>query len=283
MAKLKTEWKRIGRSGPTVDGRTIEPTILTQVAKNYDKELFTALIWPDHNRWLNFGTVEDLRAEKNTEGGVDLFAILSPNENYLYENKYGQYLFTSMELMPNFRESGEWYLTGMAATDKPASAATSEMRFAKIDDKNALVAVFTENQPYQFSDDEEPGWFKRFTEKFTQKHDEEDDMSKAALEALAARFTALEQKLEAGKQDGDGDNTPADDIVSLTAKIDALTEKVTLLTAKPPEALPNVDQFTALKDELKALRDDFTKAVNATDGTPAGDHYGDGTDLSIYI
>jgi hypothetical protein len=292
MAKnLKTEWKRIGRSGPTVDGRVIEPSALQQAAKNYSKDMFTALIWPEHERWYNMGTVEELRAESNHEGGIDLYAIIAPNSYYQSINSADQKLFTSMELMPNFRDSGEFYLTGLAATDSPASAGTSEMRFSALNNKAALLSQFTEHTAHEFPDDQPPSWFKRlFSEKFTP---EEDDMKKA-LEAMTARFTALEQRLDAAskpseqKDDDKPENKPTHDYASLAGQVKNLTEQFSSLLAKldageahKTEEKP--DQFKQLSDELKALREDFNKAVNAAKGTDAGEHDGDGTDLSQYI
>lgn len=295
MAKhLKTEWKRIGRSGPTIDGRVIEPAALEQAAKNYSKDMFTALIWPEHERWYNMGTVEELRAERNSEGGVDLYAIVAPNDYYRWSNDAGQKLFTSMELMPNFRDSGEYYLTGLAATDSPASAGTSEMRFSALNNKAALLSQFTEHTPREFHDDQPPSWFKRFFAKENTQHEEDDAMSKQALEALAAKFTALEQKFDAIlKQagiDNKDDEKPTDDYAALTSSVDKLTELVSALQAKLEGGKDDkkdddklTDQFAQLAADLKALREEFNAAVNRQDGTNAGEHDGDGTDLSKYI
>jgi len=289
MAKnLKTEWNRIGRSGPTVDGRNIDPAALEQAAKNYKKELFTALIWPEHERWYNMGTVEELRTAKHEGGGVDLFAIIAPNEYYQSINNAGQKLFTSMELMPNFRKSGEVYLTGLAATDSPASTSTSEMRFSSINNADALLSVFTEHAPHTFTDDQEPGWFKRFADKFTQP---EEDAMKKALEAFSARFADLEKKLEAVKPAGDAstdkpdDSKPTDDYTALACKVEKLTEQFSALNEKLDGGKDNkgTDQFKELTDELKKLREEFNTAVNKAEGTPAGEHDGDGVNLSKYI
>lgn len=90
-SKLKSEWKRIGRSGKTIDGRIIEPEWVIEAAENYDKdEQYTALMWPEHERWYNMGTIERLKYEKNNEGGVDLYAEINPNQYYLDANKAGQ-------------------------------------------------------------------------------------------------------------------------------------------------------------------------------------------------
>jgi hypothetical protein len=291
MAKnLKTEFKRIGRSGPTVDGRMIEPAALQQAAKNYSKDTFTALIWPEHERWYNMGTVEELRAESNNEGGIDLYAIIAPNDYYRWSNDAGQKLFTSMELMPNFRDSGEFYLTGLAATDSPASAGTSEMRFSALNNKAALLSQFTEHTPHTFDEDQPPSWFKRFFAKETQP-EEDDDMSKKALEALAAKFTALEQKLDGlVKPAGDDnkDDKPTDDYAALAGKVDKLTElfsdlKAKLDGGKDDKGGQSADQFKQMADELKALREEFNAAVNKAEGTDAGEHDGDSFKSADYL
>ena len=80
MSKLQTEFVKIAQSGACVDGREIKGQWLLDMAETYSPGTYTALIWPDHQRWQgNFGTVTELRAEE--EGGVvSLFAGLNPNE-----------------------------------------------------------------------------------------------------------------------------------------------------------------------------------------------------------
>jgi hypothetical protein len=116
---------------------------LQQAAKNYNQSLFTALVWPEHSRAYNMGKVDSLRAAANVEGGTDLLARIAPNDYYLNANNAGQKLFTSMELIPNFRDTKEWYLSGLAATDSPASAATSEMRFSALHSQDAYLGTYT--------------------------------------------------------------------------------------------------------------------------------------------
>ncbi|WP_459609995.1 GPO family capsid scaffolding protein, partial [Bilophila wadsworthia] len=95
MSKLQTEFVKIAQSGACVDGREIKGQWLLDMAETYSPDTYTALIWPDHQRWQgNFGTVTELRAEE--EGGVvSLFARLNPNERYAYVNEQRQKLFFS--------------------------------------------------------------------------------------------------------------------------------------------------------------------------------------------
>ena len=172
---LRTDFKRIGRSGPTVDGRMINEKMIDEMAASYDKSLFTALIWPEHQRYANYGTVEALRAEDNDEGGRDLFAVLSPNSFYIGSNQYGQKLFTSMEVIPDFRKTGKAYLGGLGATDDPASAATSEVRFSKIADQGGvLLTQAVEATIKTFEDTVQLSLIDQLLEKFNIKPIEEE-------------------------------------------------------------------------------------------------------------
>ena len=113
MSKLQTEFVKIAQSGACVDGREIKGQWLLDMAETYSPDTYTALIWPDHQRWQgNFGTVTELRAED--EGGVvSLFARLNPNERYAYVNEQRQKLFFSIEVVEDFAKTGKAYLVGL--------------------------------------------------------------------------------------------------------------------------------------------------------------------------
>ncbi|WP_296592664.1 GPO family capsid scaffolding protein [Methylophaga sp.] len=301
-SKLKTGWKRIGRSGQTVDGRTIEAEHLRQVAKNYKPDLYKALIWPDHQRWFNMGGVEELRVEDNDEDGVDLYAILSPNEYYLAANRAEQRLFTSMELFPNFRETGEFYLTGLGATDSPASAATSEVRFSRVQEPTVLLSQHIENTTHDFTTDEDsqPGWFTRFLSKLDKS--DEADMSKEDLKKIQDGLAALTERFNAAfpakekpdtpkpkTPDAADDKSGSEDFAALKTAIESFRERLEKLEGKKPEsaaadkATVPAEEFTALKDALAKLTEDFKSALNEQPGTDAGDHVNDGEDLNAYV
>lgn len=303
-SKLKTGWKRIGRSGQTVDGRTIEAEHLRQVAKNYNPDLYKALIWPDHQRWFNMGGVEELRVEDNDEDGVDLYAILSPNEYYLAANRAEQRLFTSMELFPNFRETGEFYLTGLGATDSPASAATSEVRFSRIKEPAVLLSLHTENTTHDFNDDDDsqpPRWFERF---FNKKP--EGDMSKEDLEKIQAGLSALTERFNAAFPEKNQPAKPAEtgaeaaasvkpeEFSELKSTLEKLAERFNAAFPEGGPAAPAApaadagvaikpEEFTALQNALAKLTEDFKAATKEVPGTDAGDHVNDGEDDSAYL
>ena len=68
---LLTEFQTIGTAGETVDGRTIEEQWLTDIAEEYDTDIYQAQINADHERWYgNFGQVHEVRLGKNKEGAI---------------------------------------------------------------------------------------------------------------------------------------------------------------------------------------------------------------------
>jgi len=133
---LVSFWKRVATSGPTVDGRVILPQELRDIAETYSTATYTAVIWCDHERWYgSHGTVFSVRlvegVEGLEEGQVALEAQLKPNDKLLSLNDQGEKLFTSIEITPDFANTGKAYLTGLAVTDSPASLGTQELYFSR--------------------------------------------------------------------------------------------------------------------------------------------------------
>lgn len=141
-SKLKTDFICIATSGYTVDGRQITAQELHEMAETYDPEHYTANLWPEHRRWFNMGQVIELKAEENEKGETQLFAIIAPNKELIEYNRAGQYLFTSIEITPNFRNSGKAYLSGLGVTDSPASVGTTELKFFNVEQKGSVCGEF---------------------------------------------------------------------------------------------------------------------------------------------
>jgi hypothetical protein len=142
---LVSYWKRVATSGPTVDGREILPQELRDMAETYALSKYTAVIWAEHERWYgSHGTVFALRLVEEADdlepGQVALEAQLKPNDKLLWLNDQGEKLFTSVEITPNFANSGKAYLTGLAVTDSPASLGTQELYFSAKTSKAAFFA-----------------------------------------------------------------------------------------------------------------------------------------------
>jgi hypothetical protein len=285
---LTTGWKRIGRSGPAVDGRMIKPEMIQQAAACYNKDLFTALIWPEHLRYLNLGTVEELRAADNEEGGKDLFAKISPNQFYLQANAAGQKLFTSMELTPDFRKTGQWYLTGLGATDDPASAATTEMRLSASAKPGVFLAKAVEHADHTFTDQNEPSFLKKLAAAlFTNPTFEDEDMAEnAELKKLKADMEALQQKfaaLKPSESEKPSEQKPAgneDELFNkLADKLGAtLAEKFGL--KEQPKPNPEDEQLNKLFNRLSTMLEE--KFGKQPDGEgDKGDQGGKGSDENL--
>ncbi|NMZ04758.1 capsid scaffolding protein [Pseudomonas proteolytica] len=146
---LVSLWKRVATSGTTADGREILPQELRDVAETYKPSKYTAVIWSEHERGPgSHGTVYAARLVEDDDdlepGQVALEAQLKPNDKLLWLNDRGEKLFSSVEITPNFANSGKAYLTGLAVTDSPASLGTQELYFSRQTNKAAYYAASVE-------------------------------------------------------------------------------------------------------------------------------------------
>lgn len=92
--------------------------LVTANAEACDPTYYTAVIWPEHDRWSGHGTVQTLKTAE-VDGKLKLFAILCPNRALIYYNQSGQYRFCSIKPFENFADTGRTYLLGLGITDEP--------------------------------------------------------------------------------------------------------------------------------------------------------------------
>ncbi|QSB01982.1 GPO family capsid scaffolding protein [Methylomonas sp. EFPC1] len=287
---LTTDYKRIGVSGPTSDGRVIDPVWIDEMAETYDPEkTFKALIWPDHMRYMNYGSVESLKATTGVDGRRELWAVLSPNTSYQLDNKYDRRLFTSMEITFDFAKSGKAYLTGLGATDEPASLGTSEIKFNKhAQAAGMILSGFIESETKTFTDQAPASLLDQIKALFTNQKPEDADMAdKAALEKLSTDVAALAAKF-AKLETADKQPDPKPD--DLAAQFAALQKSHEELQAKF-NALQAAGNQSAEKTELDELKAEFAKlqttlndALKEQPGTEGGEHFGANGDAnSQYI
>ena len=147
--ELKTGWLAIATSGSVVagstDGRKVEKEWLDDMAGNYNTQVHTAKLWPDHRRYWNFGKVLALKVQPSTipelKGEITLFAIIAPNNNMIRANVEGEYTFPSIEVGEDFHGTGKFYLRGLGLTDEPASVGVQEVKFSEkgAEDKTAFL------------------------------------------------------------------------------------------------------------------------------------------------
>lgn len=204
------KWFRVATEGATTDGRAISRAWIEQMAKNFNPEKYGARVWLEHMRGMfadgpfkALGDVHALRAEENAEGKMELFAQIEPTNDLVSMNKERQKIYTSIEVDPEFSDTGEAYLVGLAVTDSPASLGTEMLQFSASAKANPLSDrkqrpenLFTaaleteldfaeETGGESGNDAEEPSLFDKVKALFT-KH----------REAGAAKFADFKKDLE---------------------------------------------------------------------------------------
>ncbi|WP_411697252.1 GPO family capsid scaffolding protein [Citrobacter freundii] len=150
MAKKVSKFFRIGVEGDTCDGRILSGSDIREMAETYDPRVYGCRINLEHIRGLlpdgvfkRYGDVAELKAEQIDDdsalnGKWALFSKISPTDDLIALNKAGQKVYTSMEIQPNFANTGKCYLVGLAVTDDPASLGTEYLEFCRNAKHNPL-------------------------------------------------------------------------------------------------------------------------------------------------
>jgi hypothetical protein len=143
MATPTPKFFCVATEGATTDGREISRDDILQMAQTYDFATRAARINVEHVKGVDpsgqFGSYGDVKAVKTGPvqvkvGGQDvtrlgLFAQIEPLPNLKALNEAGQKLYTSIEMRPNFANTGKTYLLGLGVTDNPASLGTDILKF----------------------------------------------------------------------------------------------------------------------------------------------------------
>lgn len=281
---LVSYWKRVAKSGPTVDGREILPQELRDIAETYNPSEYTAVIWCEHERWYgSHGTVFSVRlveqADDLKEGQVALEAQLKPNDRLLWLNDQGEKLFSSIEITPNFANTGKAYLTGLAVTDSPASLGTQELYFSKRTSRAAYYSVPLELGAFQ--DDkggqsEEGKLLRMFTNLFKRFATEEpvgeaaddtpteskppmDEATAKAIQALIEQQMIVTAGLQAivdgfAEEEPEPEQEPIDDV---QAAVDAIVS-----TAEEEKQLSKRGGNKSLQASFEKLQKQFNQLAN---------------------
>lgn len=127
---------RIATEGATTDGRTISRKWIEQMAKNFNPATYGARVWMEHMRGMfadgpfpALGDVTELEA-REVDGKMALYAEIDPTDRLKQINSERQKIYTSIEVDPEFADTGEAYLIGLAVTDSPASLGTDMLQFS---------------------------------------------------------------------------------------------------------------------------------------------------------
>lgn len=256
MAKKVSKYFRIGVEGDTCDGRVIDANDINQMAESFDPRVYGCRINLEHlksyspdSTFRRYGDVIGLKAETIEDdsalnGKRALFAQISPTDELVLMNKDRQKIYTSMEIRPNFANSGKAYLVGLAVTDDPASLGTEMLEFSAKAKHNPLAARKSHPDNFfsaavevqlEFEDVAEPGatLLSMVKSVFSRKQATDDarfnDVHEAVNavavhvqeqgETIEARFTSIEKQF-------------ADQVVELKQSIEKGKQGITSLETK---------------------------------------------------
>jgi len=141
----KSKFFVVATEGATTDGRTISREWIEKMAANYNPKTYGARVNLEHLRGVlpdgpfrAYGDVLALKSEER-DGKLQLLAQISPTDDLVTLNKARQKVYTSMEVDPDFADTKEPYMVGLAVTDSPASLGTEMLQFSANAQHNPLA------------------------------------------------------------------------------------------------------------------------------------------------
>lgn len=245
MAK-KSKAFRVATEGATTDGREIKREWIEQMARNYDPATYGARVnidhlrspWPD-SQFKRYGDVTALEAREVEDGKLALFATIDPTDELVALTRARQKIYTSIEVVEQFADSGEAYLVGLAVTDDPASLGTEMLQFCARAEHNPLAgrksqpgSLFTAAVPVELEFVEAPadagkGLFATVMALLTGKGKTDD----ARFADHAAAIKALAESQQAVPALSGAVQALQHGSLALTTRIDTLTAELADLKA----------------------------------------------------
>lgn len=258
-----TDWRIIAMSGKTADGREISARHLQEMASQYNPEKYAARINLEHLRFIfpypevtGYGDVVELKAEKQPDGKTALLAKLAVNDNLQELWDADQKVFSSIEIHPDFSDTGKAYLVGVAVTDSPASLGTEMLQFAqKHPDANPLTKR-----------KQDAG--NLFTEAVETAIELDADAPPADTQAFSDRIKGIVAKAF-GRQKADADQRFADIAGGMDELATAITEQAANQGAAFAEQQDAHEQLTAQFADLQKQHADLLAQL---DLTPQNNH-----------
>ena len=253
MAKKVSKFFRIGVEGDTCDGRIISGNDIQEMAESFDPRVYGCRINLEHIRGLfpdgdfkRLGDVVELKAEiidddSALNGKWALFARITPTDDLIAMNKKLQKVYTSMEIQPNFANTGKCYLVGLAVTDDPASLGTEYLEFCRNAKHNPLQR-FKANPENVFS-------------AATLAELEFEDVPDTVLNSLADKVKAIFSRKQVS------DNARLNDVHEAVTTV---SEHVQTNLTKQDERLSAMETaFATFKQELTGKVDETSQAFSA--------------------
>ncbi|UAN17371.1 GPO family capsid scaffolding protein [Enterobacter asburiae] len=217
---------RVAVEGATCDGRVLERQHITEMAEQYDPQVYGARVnlehilgWSPTSDFRAYGDVVEAKTEEIAEGALKgklaLLVKVDATDELVELKGKRQKIYHSIEVHPSFADTGKAYLMGLACTDNPASLGTEMMKFCAQNASASPLAArhtapecfFTETleSSLEFAKEEPPAsdagknFFSRVKEMLTgtrQHFDRENGDIRQAVELVAESQGALLDKVE---------------------------------------------------------------------------------------
>lgn len=274
MAAIKAKRFRIAVEGATTDGRVISRDWISQMAKNYSPEMYGARINMEHIRgyaadstFRRFGDVTAVEAEEIGDGPLKgklaLFGWIDPTPELVELTKARQKIYTSIEVNPEFADTGEAYLVGLAVTDDPASLGTEILSFSATAKVNPLASrkqdkdnLFTaaEETVIEFEEVAEPSpsLLARISAMFSAKKKTDGEQ----FADVGAAVTAVAEQVQLNAE------SQAQELSALEQSVGARLEAIEQQAGEDRAA------FAALQGQLSQTDRSFTRRPAATGSDP---------------
>lgn len=268
---MTTKTFRVARAGQTTDGREITRDHITQMAASYNPEVYGARVNLEHYRAMYpnsdfrcYGDVISLSTEE-VDDHLYLLAEIEPTSELIALAKSKQKVYFSIEFYPEFADTKEAYMVGLACTDSPASLGTSYMQFCQQHPDDSPLASRKQN-PDTFISTAESVWeyqeepksvFAAVKELFAAPAHAKTDKDKEA--AAAQAFSQLPTTI---KNFQEVMQTMANAIDTTNASIGNLTATVSEFAAKQNEVETSLK---SVQDNLDTTpEDNYTQRPAAT-------------------
>lgn len=263
----KSKWFRVATEGATTDGRAIQRVWIEQMAKNFNPAKYGARVWIEHMRGLlpdsafaAQGDVLAVKAEQVEDGKLALFAQIKPLESLIAMNKAGQKLYTSIEVDPNFADTGEAYLVGLAVTDTPASLGTELLTFAQQNpEANPLAGRKTSKDTL----------FSAATEFTLELEAEQSEAVTGPLATALEKFTTVMTKLMGSDKPAPAVQQHSTQAPDVAAALTAMQDMAQAFTQQQAQDAKKLDELASKFNQLQAEHKDLvTKLSTQEQGTP---------------
>lgn len=244
---------RVAVEGNIADSRDIVLTrdLLTTMASSFNPALYGARINMEHIRGYTpestfrmYGDVTALKTQidKFTINGetvekMALYAELDPTDDLVVLSKARQKVYTSIEIDPNFKETGGAYFVGLAITDTPAALGVEMLKFSIEQGANSPLAG-RKAKP------------ENLIVEANEVHLSFEAAKPSILDTVKGLFSKQTQQQETNTAD-------------IHKAIQLVAQKVSELEAKQPgksEGLPELEQ------KFTKLQQDFTELTEQLDG-----------------